>query len=240
MATIAAPQRRLQNERRFFMGIAAIMVAVTFAGFAPTYFLAGAMGGPALSPLVHVHGAVFSAWMLLFLAQTGLIAAGKPAVHRKTGTAAAVLAAVMFLLGIVVALESARSGRHPVGRDPAMFLFYPFASIGLFAIFTTLAIRWRRQADFHKRLMLLGTISIVVTPLARLGPRLGLPWPGPVCGMLLSDLLLLALVVFDLRKMGRLHPATLWGGGAILLSEPLRVLIANSQAWQDVARWLIG
>jgi hypothetical protein len=33
---------------------------------------------------------------------------------------------------------------------------------------------------------------------------------------------------------------TLWGGGAILLSEPLRVLIAHSQPWQDFARWLIG
>jgi hypothetical protein len=88
--------------------------------------------------------------------------------------------------------------------------------------------------------MLLGTISIVVTPLARLGPRLGMPWAPPICGMILSDLLLLALVVFDVRKNGRLHPVTLWGGGAVLLSEPLRVLIANSQAWQNFARWLIG
>jgi hypothetical protein len=36
MATIAAPQRRLQSERRFFTGVAAVMVAVTFIGFAPT------------------------------------------------------------------------------------------------------------------------------------------------------------------------------------------------------------
>ena len=240
MATIAAPQRHLQSERRFFTGIAAVMVAATFIGFAPTYYLAGPMGAPPLSPLVHLHGAVFSGWMLLFLGQTGLIAAGRPRIHRMTGTAAAVLAAFMFVLGIAVAIEGARSGRHPAGRDPAMFLFFPFISISLFAAFTTLAILRRARPDYHKRLMLLGTISLVVTPLARLGPRLGMPWPGPVCGMILSDLLLLALIVFDLRKNGRLHPATLWGGAALLLSEPLRVLIANSQPWQDFARWLIG
>jgi hypothetical protein len=240
MATIAAPQQRLQSERRFFTGIAAVMVAATFLGFAPTYFLAGAMGGPPLSPLVHVHGAAFSAWMLLFLGQTSLIAARRPAIHRRIGTVAAMLAAFMFVLGIAVALEGARSGHHPAGRDPAMFLFLPFISIGLFAAFTTLAILRRGRPDHHKRLMLLGTISLVVTPLARLGTRIGMPWTGPVCGMILSDLLLVALVIFDLRKRGRLHPVTLWGGGAILLSEPLRMLIANSQAWQDFARWLIG
>jgi hypothetical protein len=239
MATIAAPQRRLQSERRFFTGIAAVMVAVTFIGFAPTYYLAGPMGAPPLSPLVHLHGALFSAWMLLFLGQTSLIAAGRPGVHRKTGAVAALLAAAMLILGIAVALEGARSGRNP-GRDPAMFLAFPFTSIGLFALFTTLGIARRRRADHHKRLMLLGTISLVVTPLARIGPRIGMPWDRPICGMILSDLLLLALIVFDLRKNGRLHPVTLWGGGAILLSEPLRVLIAHSQPWQDFARWLIG
>ena len=149
MATMAAPQRRLQSERRFFTGIAAVMVAATFIGFAPTYFLAGAMGGPPLSPLVHVHGALFSAWMLLFLGQASLIAAGRPTIHRKTGAAAAVLAGFMLVLGIAVAMEGARSGHHP-GRDPAMFLFFPFTSIGLFAAFTTLAILRRGRPDHHR------------------------------------------------------------------------------------------
>lgn len=240
MATIAAPHRRLQSERRFFTGMAAVMVAATFAGFAPTYYLAALAGAPPLTPLVHVHGVIFSAWMLFFLLQASLIAMKRPDIHRMTGVAGAVLAACMFVLGIVVALESARSGHGPPGRDPAMFLLFPFTSISLFAVFTALALFRRGRADHHKRLMLLGTMSVVVTPLARLGPRLGMPWPAPICGMILADLLLLALVVFDLRKNGRLHPVTLWGGGAMLLSEPLRVLIANSEAWQNLARWLIG
>ncbi len=236
MATIAAPQWRLQSERRFFTGMAIVMVAVTFVGFAPTYYL----GGRPLSALVHLHGAVFSAWMLFLVLQTSLIARRRPDIHRMTGMAGAVLAAAMFVLGIVVALESARAGHGPPGRDPATFLLFPFTSIGLFAIFTTLAILRRRHADQHKRLMLLGTISIVVTPLARLAPRLGMPWDRPISGMILADLLLLALVVFDLRKNGRLHPVTLWGGGALLLSEPLRVLISNSEPWHEFASRLIG
>lgn len=53
------------------------------------------------------------------------------------------------------------------------------------------------------------------------------------------DIHLVALVIYDLRTRGRLHPATLWGGGFLLVSQPLRVMIAYSQPWQDFARMLM-
>jgi hypothetical protein len=83
-------------------------------------------------------------------------------------------------------------------------------------------------------------MSLAVTPLARIAVMMGWPLAPPIGGMILCDIFLAALVWFDLKKDGRLHPVTLWGGGALLLSQPLRVAIGNSDAWQVFARTLIG
>ena len=240
MATVAIRQARLKGERRFFTGIAAALVAATFVGFAPTYYLSSFTGAPSFGPLVHVHGAVFSAWMILFLGQTVLIAGRHPGAHRQIGTAAAVLAVAVFAIGVAVAIESGRLGHGPPGRNQPVFLIFPLANIVAFAAFTALGVVRRRRSDHHKRLMLLGTLSLVVTPLARISVMMGWTLPPPVGGMILSNLFLAALMAFDLRKDGRLHPVTLWGGGALLLSQPLRVALGNSEAWQALARALIA
>ena len=84
MATLAEPAPiRLSGERKFFGAMALIMVAATFVGFAPSSYLAPAFGGKPLSLLLHVHGVVFTLWMLLYLAQTGLISARRTDIHRS-------------------------------------------------------------------------------------------------------------------------------------------------------------
>lgn len=240
MASVAIRQARLQGERRFFTGIALALIIVTFIGFARTYYLMRFTDAPSLGLLVHVHGVVFTAWMLLFAAQTALIAGKQPGLHRQIGMAAAGLALAVLVLGVTVAIESGRLGHGPPGRNQPVFLIFPLTNILMFGALAALGIAWRRRSGHHKRLMLLATMSLAVTPLARIAVMLGFAGPPPIGGMILSDLFLAALVAFDMKKDGRLHPATLWAGGAFLLSQPLRVVIGNSGAWQDFARALIG
>ena len=240
MATIAAPRARWQSDRRFYSGMAAAMVAATFVGFAPTYYLSSFTGAPALGPLVHLHGVVFSAWMLLFLGQNGLIAARRTNLHRRTGMATAAFAVVVVVVGVAVAIESGRLGHGPPDRHQESFLAFPLTNMLMFAALTALGVAYRNRAEYHKRLMLLATMGLVITPLARISRMAELPVFPPVGGMLLSDIFLAALVAFDLRKNGRLHPVTLWAGGAYLASQPLRVMVGNSDAWQSFARILIG
>ena len=52
-------------------------------------------GGPFTS-LVHLHGAVFTAWVLLFIAQTVLVASHRVAVHRRGVDPLAFLAIPIF------------------------------------------------------------------------------------------------------------------------------------------------
>ena len=47
-------------------------------------------------------------------------------------------------------------------------------------------------------------------------------------------------MIDDLIKQGRLHPATLWGGGLMLLSQPGRLWLSQTDAWNALAARLIG
>jgi uncharacterized membrane protein YozB (DUF420 family) len=241
MATIVASARTTWTGDRPFFGAMAVALGLTsFVGFAPTYYLHDYFGQPAVPPILHLHGLVFSLWMLTYVGQTVLISAGQVRLHRTIGRFAAVLALVVFLLGVVVAIERGRNGVPPPGRDPAAFLIFPFVSIGMFAWLFSLALLRRAKAQHHKRLMLLATLSLCVTPMARLSKMLHWPTIPPVGGMLIANLFLIALVAFDLRARGRLHPATMLGGGVFLASEPVRVLVSQSPAWQSFAHILIG
>lgn len=241
MATIAARRVRWNADRRFFTGMAAAMVVATFIGFAPTYYLSSLTGAPAVGPLVHLHGIIYTLWLLLFFAQTSLVTAGRTDIHRKLGMALAGFAIIVVLVGVLVAIESARLDHGPPDRHQPSFLAFPLANMVMFSAFTVAGVVYRKRADYHKRLMLLATMGLVITPLARISRMAALPFDPPaIGGMLLSDIFLAALVAFDIRRHGRLHPATLWAGGAYLISQPLRVAIGRSEAWQSFALALMG
>jgi len=240
MATRALRGQQIDAERRFFTGMAIAMVLVTFIGFAPTYYLGTAFNAKPLAVVTHAHGIVFTAWMLLYLSQSALVFAGRRDIHRAMGTAGAGLALLVYVLGVWVSIDSGHFGRGAPGRDQPTFLAYPLTNITVFAIMAATAIRKRNESAAHKRLMLLGTIALVTTPLARITTMLGSPAPPPIGGMILSDALLAALVMFDLRQRGRLHYVTKWFGGAFLLSQPLRVAMSHTEAWQSFARLLLA
>lgn len=79
------------RDRAFYSGMAAAILAGVFVGFAPSYYLKGTFRPalPPLSPLVHLHGAAFTCWVLLFVTQAVLVARGRVEVHRRLGVAGA-------------------------------------------------------------------------------------------------------------------------------------------------------
>lgn len=241
MATVAGRvNERLSRERRFFLGMAAAMVVLTFAGFAPSYYLSGAFGGPRLSLLVHVHGAVFTLWMLLYAIQTGLISAGRADIHRIVGPAAVLVAVAMVPLGIATAIitKQVTAAAHSPPQGPP--LIFPLGAILTFAVLTAWAVAMRKRSAWHKRLMLLGTLAILTTPLARVTRFTHLPLTPPLGGMVLTDVLLVALVAYDLRTLGRLHAATKWGGAFFLVTQLVRIVLNMTPAWQAFAKSLTG
>lgn len=228
-------------ERRFFTGMALAILATVLAGFSRSFYLRPLFPDlPTPSETIfYVHGAVFSAWIVLLVAQVSLVAGGRTALHRRIGPFSAVLAVVMVVLGTLGALIAARRATGFTGLPvpPLQFLAVPIFDMILFGTFVWLAIAQRRDPQSHKRWMLLASVNLVTAAIARFPGVLDF---GPPMFFGLTDLFVAALVVWDLRSRGRLHPVTLWGGLAIIVSQPLRLVVSGTEGWLAFARWATG
>jgi uncharacterized membrane protein YozB (DUF420 family) len=224
------------REHRFFTGMALAALLIALVGFAPSYYLRSFSTAEPLTTLVHLHGGLATAWLLLFVAQTSLVSVGRSDLHRRVGPVGAVLAALFVVVGYATAITAARKGVTPPGGPPPLaFLAVPLATLFSFAVLSALGILWRRQRDTHRRLMLLATIAILPPAFARFR---WFGFGGPPVAIGGTCLFVIACMLWDRRVHGRIHPAFLWGGGLLMLSLPLRFAVTQSETWLAVARWL--
>lgn len=246
MAAVSTPIG-MTRDRWFFGGMAVVTALAVFVGFAPTYYLKGLYGTPALSTVRHLHGITFTLWIVLFVAQTALISARRPSWHRRLGIAGTGLAGVMLIVGTAVAIAAARyppaEGVAAGLPPPLVFLLIPLSDLAAFAALAGAGLYNRRKPAVHKRLMLLATIAILPAALGRM------VFPGGVLDFLhlpvspltltgLTALLVGACLIYDRLAHGRVHFATLWGGAFLLTAQVLRLFVAGTAAWLAIARWL--
>jgi hypothetical protein len=230
------------GDRIFYSAMAIAMAMTVVGGFAPTYYGRFFQGGPRatlsggpFTALVHLHGALFTGWMLLFVVQTALVASRRVAVHRRLGIAGSVLAAAMVAVGTLTALAAAARGASPPGVDPLAFLAIPLFDMVLFAGFVTAALVKRRDKEAHKRWMLLAYASIIVAAAARLP---GVLAAGPIGFFAVAFLFVVAGAVYDRVSRGRIHRAYLWGGLLFVASVPPRLALSGTSAWRHFAEFL--
>jgi hypothetical protein len=235
--TSLPPAARASRERQFFSTMSLAAAVTVVWGFGPTYFLKGAYGTPPLSTLLHVHGALFTAWIVLLLAQTALVATRNTPVHRRLGHAGVVLIPAMLVLGWMAGVDAARRGSTIPGLTPQAFLIIPLAAIVVFTALGAGAMILKRRPDYHKRLMLLATIELLTAAVARIS--FVAPY-GPAGFFGVTDLFVLALFAFDYATLRKIHPATLWGGLFLIASQPLRLAVTATSAWTSFAGWLTG
>jgi hypothetical protein len=214
-----------RTDRLFFTGMALVSALTLYLGFLPSYFGRSA-ALPALTPLYQLHGALFTAWIALFVAQTTLVAGRRPDIHRALGVAGAVLAAVIFVVGVAVSVETLRRNGGPPGGDPRKFFAIPMGDIIVFGALVGAAVLQRGRPETHKRLMLLATISLLTAAVARFLRQVGMGGaPNLFFG---TDVLVLVLVLYDLVTRGRVHPATLWGGAMVVGFKPLLFYVLSA------------
>ena len=254
MATIAVPAQR-PLVSKFYVTMAGIFVAIAFGGFFGTYWLQVARGTFNGSPLLHVHGLLFSLWTLFFFSQATLVANRKLRTHRAWGLLGISLATAMFFMGLAVAIEGMRNrveaGFGDAGRA---FAIIPISGITLFAVLVAAAIANVRRPEWHKRFMLVATAGILQAPLARFfflaatgggpGMRPGLGPPQPIernfaPGFLIA-VLIVAAMVHDWRSRGRVHPAYWWGFGGWVAVMLLRPIVGYSDAWYRFTDFLLA
>ncbi|MEP7067626.1 MAG: hypothetical protein ABI789_00235 [Usitatibacter sp.] len=237
-APLDLPIARPATERCVYTWAALVALVLVFAGFAPTYYLKGAFAAPELNLVKHIHGVVMTAWFAFFLVQVRLVATGNVLIHRKLGVAGAFLAVLVVVMGLQVAIASARAGATPLPSiPPLVFLVMPLAELALFTALFTAAIVLRKRSAWHKRLMLVATISMLTPAMARLPfefVRIG----GPPAFFGLTDLVILGCIAFDTVKNRRLHPAFMVGLAVVIVGQLGRLAFSQTAAWMTFAKWL--
>jgi uncharacterized membrane protein len=214
-----------------------VAIAMPLIGFSPTYYLKAWFGTPALKPIVHIHAVALTLWCALLVTQVVLVRTGHRNLHRQLGYASIVLAIAIVVTSILVI-----TGKPRFSDGERAFILTPLLGIVLFGVLYALAIRFRRDPGTHKRLMLLATLILVPAGLGRILPWLGLAVHTPLTSAMggihhfyAYGLVLLPLAIFDLVRLRRLHPVTLWVGLVLLLRHPLAALVAYSPLWQNIA-----
>ena len=230
------PNRRY--EHLFFSAMAILIFATVFLGFARTYFLAGVFGAPLPNWLIHVHGAAFSSWIILLVAQTSLVSAGRTDIHRRLGILGFALASLMVILGTVAGTDALRRGFHPPGVDAKTFYIVPITDMLFFGTLIFFAFRNRFNPLAHKRLILIGTAALLIAAVSR--------WPFAavnnklLVATLISDSFVLLVAAYDLFSTGKLHRATLWAGAFLIVAQQIRFPIAQTAAWHAFATWALN
>lgn len=233
---------------RYFQGLSAGLLLIVLIGFGRTLFLRPLFHVPSISPFLYVHGTVLAAWFVLLFVQTSLIAARRPAVHRRLGSAGALLAVAVFGLGLTAVLGfpgHMKQGRlsidAPIAGSVPAILWTDLAALALFGAFVTTAVVQRHRPDVHKRLLILGSIALIQPAAARAGGVLTelllLPMSVPIPGVIAFNLsiqalavlgLPLTLLVHDLRTTHRVDPTTRWGLSAYYVAVVGAQLISAS------------
>jgi len=236
MTTPRVPAR--VNDRRLYILAAILFPLIVLAGFARTYYLKPFFNTPDLpGRIVHLHGIVMSAWVLLFITQVSLVAKRRTRVHQRLGYLGGVLAALVVIVGVLTALYAAARGAS--GGPPALaFLVIPLGDMLIFAILIGLALYFRRNLPVHKRLMLLAAINLLPPAIARI-PFSFIINGGPLAFFALTDVCLLACVAFDTFKHRRLHPVFLWGIIFLIALQPLRIIVGGANVWLRFAAALV-
>lgn len=231
---------RRQYDRRVFAVVAVLFLLIVFIGFSRSYYLKPIVGAPPLpSGLVHFHGLSMTLWVLLFVVQTWLIRTKRAGLHMKLGWAGAVLGLFIIVSGFMTGVAAGKFGSAvtPPGITPIAFMIVPVVDMLLFGLFFGTAIRLRKRAADHKRLMLLTVLNFLPPALGRFPFDFVLSL-GPVVFFGIPSLLAIAFLVYDRRKTGTFNRWYAAGAALLVVSYPARLMLSETEAWTRFAIWL--
>jgi FtsH-binding integral membrane protein len=211
------------NEQRFYLGMAVLIALIVLASFGGNFIVGhSSFHAPWW---VHVHAVTYLGWIVLYLLQNLLVVRGKVAQHRKIGVLMAAWMAWMVIVGLALLPASIAAHRSPppIFTAPSL-LAMDGITVLVFAGLILAGLVMRYRSDWHRRLMLAGTILIIAPAFGRMTDLLwGFSWRDII---LLQLLMMVLAMAFDRANRGRVHPALIWGAGAITATGFIVPLVA--------------
>lgn len=241
------PATRHRFPITFDFAMALLLAAIVIYGFSHT------IGGNLIHPLIprplllYAHAAVFSAFMVIYIVQTGLVAAGNVKLHRRLGPMWVAIGAAMPVIGIATGIVMRRFDiihYNDYATFIAIILWDMLAFSGLFL----LAVIYRRRPDYHRRLMLLATCNLMDASFSRF-PAIGLPsipsphfwidFRGLYAGVIALMCIAMARDVIVQRRVHVVHRAAV---PAIVAGQLLAVALSDIPPpfWTTLSKWMVG
>ena len=236
--TTTAVRLKTFLSRYFYFCMSLVFAALVASGFSRTVNASLFHATPPRPLLLWFHGVAFSAWVVFFIAQSGLVRIRKVRWHRFLGWFGAGLAAVMVPLGFAIAVIMTRFDTVVLHQnDAAPFIAIPFYDMIAFGVCVGLAIDWRRRPEFHRRLLFIATCGLMDAAVGRFAFVFDNNLLFPCL-----DLLIVLGVVRDLVVDGRVHKVYRYALPALIVGQSLAVYLwrLNPRWWQSITHAILG
>jgi hypothetical protein len=223
-------------DQAFFTRFAIFMAAFILFGFIQ-FELRGFVDIRTAPAFLHLHGGLMVSWLALFVLQGVLVQRGQVALHRTLGWVTVAVGAAIVMVGSYTGIHAIALGIVPPFFTPAFFLALNQIDIVAFALMLGLALGYRKQVQWHRRLMI-GTAFVIAEP--ALGRLLPMPLLGQSWGELLAlavQLIFIAVIArHDRKQLGQVHPATLIVASIIVGAHLLIELASRTALFASLAQ----
>lgn len=237
----------MKSDRTFYTSAAVLNLVIMLVGFSAFYTSGRGENGriiaPGLMAVVIVHGMSVTAWYVLSLVQTLLIAGKNRKFHMTLGWSAVVLMPVIAVSGVLVAVRSAQGAPNFnfFGMRYHDFLLVMLVEVTVFTALVTAGILTRKRPEVHRAMMLSASLGLLIGATTRIpwliapfgGDSSRVAFFGPV--YLLGALLILVRSLM-LRKFDR-WLAT--GYGFMVVADLAAEQCSRTELWHQAAALLL-
>jgi hypothetical protein len=190
-------------DRYFYFAMSLVILVLVTGMFSTT--VPARLFHPKVAPpyIVWIHGAVFYGWVLFFILQTALARLHKVRVHRTLGWFGLALGLADLGLGVATTIAMHRFEFNTLrqGNFAIISTSVPLFDMVCFAATFGLAILWRKNLEYHRRLMYVASCALTAAAWGR-APESVLPGFWFYAGV---DFLILLGVTRDLLVDRTIH-----------------------------------
>lgn len=204
----------------FFFALAAFLGVGSSFGF-HAIIRAGHL--PPVTTSLVIHAILMFGWYGLFAAQAGLVRSDNVSLHKRLGKISVLLAAGVFVSGLLVMASNYERKAEPLVAMSNVMAMASFAGLYLAALAN------RKRPDSHKRLMLFASIMMLAPALTRFARGFDL---GEAIILPLWVLTAASVIVYDLKRLRKVHPATITGSVTFVLAVVIMIAVGTSGPWK--------
>ncbi|MCO6510063.1 MAG: hypothetical protein J5I65_04650 [Aridibacter famidurans] len=178
---------------------------------------------PPMSAPLFIHAILMFGWYGLFAAQAGLVRSGNVSLHMRLGKLSIILAAGVFVSGFLVMAENYQRKAEPLVASSNVMAMIAFAGLYLAALAK------RKRPLVHKRLMVFASVVMLAPALTRFARAFDL---GEGIILPLWVLTAASVIVYDLKRLRKVHAATVAGCVTFVLAVVAMIALGISGPWK--------